>query len=40
MNLNILTWNSQSLKNKSDEFFNYLIEKQIHVALVTETWLK
>lgn len=38
--LNILCWNAQSIFNKQIEFFEYLIEKNIHIAILTETWLK
>lgn len=38
--LNLLCWNAQSIFNKQLEFFDYLVKKNIHVAIVSETWLK
>lgn len=38
--INALIWNAQCIHNKSDEFFAYLIDNNVHVALITETWLK
>lgn len=37
--LNILQWNSQSLKPKLVSFGELLIQLKIHIALVNETWL-
>lgn len=39
-NLNLLIWNSQSLIPKKDETFNFLKNNNVHVALISETWLK
>lgn len=38
-NLNIITWNSKSIRNKYFEFLNFLNSQKVDVALVTETWL-
>ena len=38
--LNILNWNSRSLKPNEDEFFNFLRVHNVHIAVVTETFLK
>lgn len=37
--LNILVWNAQSILCKRNEFFNYLNEHNIHISLISETWL-
>jgi hypothetical protein len=39
-NINFLIWNAQSISPKRDETFNFLLKKNIHVALINETWLK
>lgn len=38
--LRIIIWNSQSLAPKREEIFDFLIKNKIHLALVSETWLK
>lgn len=38
--LNIITWNARGIKNKSLEFFQFLLTYNIHICLVTESWLK
>lgn len=38
--LNILNWNSRSIRNKESEFFNLLDNQNIDIAVVTETWLR
>lgn len=38
--LNILQWNSQSLKPKSVEFECLLLQENAHVAIVSETWME
>lgn len=38
--LNIMNWNSRSLKPNEDEFFNFLRVHDVHIAVVTETFLK
>lgn len=37
--LNIVTWNARGIKNKSIELFQFLLAYNIHVCLVSETWL-
>ena len=39
-NVNIITWNARGIKQKSIELFSFLINKNINICLVTETWLK
>ena len=38
--LNIITWNARAIRHKKDEFFNFLIQNNIGISLVCETWLK
>lgn len=37
--INIITWNSKSIQNKSLEFFNFMLSNSIHIGLICETWL-
>lgn len=37
--LSILYWNARSLLKKSIEFFNFILDHSIDVALINETWL-
>lgn len=39
-NLNILNWNARSLNGKEDELFNFLTVNNVHIAVITETYLK
>ena len=38
--LNIFNWNSRSLKANEDEFYNFLRVHNVHIAIITETFLK
>lgn len=38
--LNIFIWNAQSIKNKANETFSYMKNLNVHVAIISETWLK
>lgn len=38
-NLNILAWNCQSIRNKLSELNHHLIESNIDIAVLCETWL-
>ena len=38
--VNILQWNSQSIRPKSIEFESILFKEQIHIAILSETWLE
>lgn len=38
--INILQWNSQSLRPKLTEFESLLVRDKIHIAIVCETWLE
>lgn len=38
--LNIITWNARGIRNKCQELFQFLIRHNVHVCLVSETWLK
>jgi ribonuclease HI len=38
--LNIIQWNSQSLRPKLVDFDNLLNREKIHIAIVSETWLE
>jgi hypothetical protein len=38
--INLLYWNARSIKGKSIETHNFLIDNNIHIALFNETWLK
>lgn len=38
--LKILIWNAHSINNKLDETFIYLVNHNIDIALITESWLK
>lgn len=37
--LNIVTWNARGIKNKSIELFQFLLAYNVHICLVSETWL-
>lgn len=37
--LNIVTWNARGIRHKSQELFEFLIQNNVHICLVTETWL-
>ena len=39
-NINFLNWNARSLKANENEFFNYLQVHNVHIAIITETFLK
>lgn len=39
-NFNTLLWNSQSLRPKLSSFENVLVQENIHIAVVCETWLE
>lgn len=39
-NLNILNWNARSLNGEEDELFNFLTVNNVHIAVITETYLK
>lgn len=36
----VLNWNARSLKGKEDELFNFLSVHNVHIAIITETYLK
>lgn len=38
--INILTWNARGIRNKKLELFTFLIDNDVHICLVSETWLK
>ncbi|KXJ79520.1 hypothetical protein RP20_CCG000600 [Aedes albopictus] len=38
--LRIMNWNSRSIRNKEGEFFDFIDNHKIDVAVVTETWLQ
>lgn len=38
--LNIFIWNAQSINNKANETFSYMKHLNVHVAIISETWLK
>lgn len=38
--LNILNWNARSLNGKEDELFHFLTVNNVHIAVITETYLK
>lgn len=38
--LNVLNWNARSLNGKEDELFNFLTVHNVHLAVITETYLK
>ena len=38
--INILNWNARSLKANENEFYNFLTVNNVHIAIVTETFLK
>lgn len=40
INVNIVQWNAQSLQPKLEEFKCLLLQEKIHVALISETWLR
>lgn len=37
--LKILNWNSRSIRHKTTEFFEFLHQHEVDIAVVTETWL-
>lgn len=37
--IQILMWNAQCIRNKSLEFFNYILDKSIDIVCLNETWL-
>lgn len=37
--INIITWNARGIRNKKDELFNFLLNRNIHVCLISETLL-
>jgi exonuclease III len=39
-NLNVMTWNADSISPKKHEFFDYLLSNDIDIALINETFLK
>jgi hypothetical protein len=39
-NIKILFWNASGIRNKIEEFYNYLESNHIHVACLNETFLK
>ena len=38
--LNVLNWNARSIKDNEDELFNFLRVHNVHIAVITETFLK
>lgn len=38
--INILNWNARSLNGKEDELFNFLTVNNVHLAVITESYLK
>ena len=38
--LNVIFWNSRSIRNKYIELFNYLVLNNVDICLLSETWLK
>jgi hypothetical protein len=38
--LKSMVWNADSVSPKKNEFFEYLIDNKIYVALINETYLK
>lgn len=38
--LSTVIWNAQSIRKKSNELTNFLNSNQIHICLLSETWLK
>lgn len=38
--LNIMQWNAQSLNSNKQIFTNFLYTNNIHIAIISETWLK
>jgi exonuclease III len=39
-NLNVMTWNADSISPKKHEFFDFLLINDIDIALINETFLK
>ena len=39
-NINFLNWNARSLKANENEFFYYLQVHNVHIAIITEIFLK
>ena len=40
MTINIAQWNSRSIKSNKGDLQQYMYEHNIHIALISETWLK
>lgn len=38
-NINILSWNARSVRNKKEELFSFLMSQNVHICLLSETWL-
>ena len=38
--INFLNWNARSLKNNENELYNFLNSHNVHLAVITETFLK
>jgi len=38
--LKVLFWNARSIRNKNIELFDYLVNNNIDICLICETWLK
>lgn len=38
--LKVLNWNCRSIRNKVEEFFHFLENHEIDIAVITETWLQ
>lgn len=38
--INIMIWNAQSIHNKEIELTDVLLDENIDIALITETWLR
>jgi hypothetical protein len=38
--INVMLWNANSIVPKKHEFFDFLIENDIQIALLSETYLK
>lgn len=37
--INIISWNARGIRNKKDELFNFLLSRNIHICLISETML-
>lgn len=40
VNLNIIQWNCQSINRKAITFESFLSQEKVHIAVLSETWLK